>query len=51
MTDTAPTGFRSKAPKLGLVPGFDGFRGMGMLMVMLVHATSTAETNGAATSV
>ncbi len=41
MTDTAPTGFRSKAPKLGLVPGFDGFRGMGMLMVMLVHATST----------
>ena len=42
MTETSTqVGFQSKAPRLGLVPGFDGFRGMGMLMVMLVHATNT----------
>lgn len=40
MTATGgPRPFVSRAPKLGLVPGFDGFRGTGMLLVMLVHAS------------
>jgi peptidoglycan/LPS O-acetylase OafA/YrhL len=39
MTAPVRSPFVSSAPKLGLVPGFDGFRGTGMLLVMLVHAT------------
>ena len=39
MTATsAPTGFVSKAPKLGLVGGFDGIRGIGVCMVLVGHA-------------
>jgi peptidoglycan/LPS O-acetylase OafA/YrhL len=34
----APTGFVSKAPKLGLVGGFDGIRGIGVCMVLIGHA-------------
>jgi peptidoglycan/LPS O-acetylase OafA/YrhL len=35
---SAPTGFVSKAPKLGLVGGFDGIRGIGVCMVLVGHA-------------
>ncbi len=39
MTATAPgTAFVSKAPKLGLVGGFDGMRGIGVCMVLVGHA-------------
>jgi len=31
--------FTTVAPRLGLVPGFDGFRGVGMFMILIVHAT------------
>jgi len=31
--------FETQAPRMGLIPGFDGFRGAAMLMVLLVHAT------------
>jgi peptidoglycan/LPS O-acetylase OafA/YrhL len=34
----APVGFVSRAPKLGLVGGFDGIRGIGVCMVLLGHA-------------
>ncbi len=37
-TTEAPTGFVSKAPKLGLVGGFDGIRGIGVCMVLVGHA-------------
>lgn len=33
--------FVSKAPQMKLVGGFDGFRGTGMLMVLIVHTMST----------
>ena len=35
---SAPRGFVSKAPKLGLVGGFDGIRGIGVCMVLVGHA-------------
>ena len=39
MTATATTGnFVSRAPKLGLVGGFDGIRGIGVCMVLVGHA-------------
>ncbi len=40
MTATAPpaTPFVSSAPKLGLVGGFDGIRGIGVMMVLVGHA-------------
>jgi peptidoglycan/LPS O-acetylase OafA/YrhL len=33
--------FITSAPKLGLVSGFDGFRGVGMFMILIVHSLST----------
>ena len=33
--------FISSAPKLGLVSGFDGFRGIGMFMILIVHSLSS----------
>lgn len=39
MTTTAqPAAFVSRAPKLGLVGGFDGIRGIGVCMVLVGHA-------------
>ncbi|MFZ4434784.1 MAG: acyltransferase family protein, partial [Microthrixaceae bacterium] len=40
MTATAskPGPFVSQAPKLGLVGGFDGIRGIGVMMVLVGHA-------------
>ena len=39
MTATTSSGpFVSKAPKLGLVGGFDGIRGIGVMMVLVGHA-------------
>lgn len=40
MTVTAPSSkpFVSVAPKLGLVGGFDGIRGIGVMMVLVAHA-------------
>jgi peptidoglycan/LPS O-acetylase OafA/YrhL len=35
---TTQTGFVSRAPKLGLVGGFDGIRGIGVCMVLVGHA-------------
>lgn len=35
---TAPPVFESRAPKLGLVGGFDGIRGIGVCMVLVGHA-------------
>jgi peptidoglycan/LPS O-acetylase OafA/YrhL len=35
---SAPRGFVSKAPKLGLIGGFDGIRGIGVCMVLVGHA-------------
>ncbi len=37
---TAPTAFVSQAPKLGFIGGFDGIRGIGILMVLAQHAYS-----------
>jgi peptidoglycan/LPS O-acetylase OafA/YrhL len=42
MTTTAPRpGYVSRAPKLGLVGGFDGIRGIGVGMVLVGHALFT----------
>jgi peptidoglycan/LPS O-acetylase OafA/YrhL len=38
MTATARAPFVTKAPKLGLVPSFDGLRGMGVAMLLVGHA-------------
>ena len=39
MTTTAPRpGYVSQAPKLGLIGGFDGIRGIGVAMVLVGHA-------------
>ena len=35
---TKPAAFVTKAPKLGLVGGFDGIRGIGICMVLIGHA-------------
>ena len=37
-TTTARGPFVSSAPKLGLVGGFDGIRGIGVMMVLVGHA-------------
>ncbi len=39
-TGAAPAGFVSRAPRLGFVGGFDGVRGIGILMVLMNHAYS-----------
>ena len=39
-TGAAPAGFVSRAPRLGFVGGFDGVRGIGILMVLFNHAYS-----------
>ncbi|MHB1140057.1 MAG: acyltransferase family protein, partial [Microthrixaceae bacterium] len=36
----ATPGFLSRAPRLGFVGGFDGVRGIGILMVLFNHAYS-----------
>lgn len=38
MTPTTRSPFVSSAPKLGLVGGFDGIRGIGVMMVLVGHA-------------
>lgn len=38
MTSTSREPFVSRAPKLGLVGGFDGIRGIGVMMVLVGHA-------------
>jgi len=38
VTPTARSPFVSRAPKLGLVGGFDGIRGIGVMMVLVGHA-------------
>ncbi|MSV84153.1 MAG: acyltransferase family protein, partial [Actinobacteria bacterium] len=40
MQGAPPSGFVSRAPRLGFVGGFDGVRGIGILMVLLNHAYS-----------
>ena len=37
-TEKPPTQFVSRAPKLGMVNGFDGIRGIGVCMVLVGHA-------------
>ena len=39
-TGAVPAGFVSRAPRLGFVGGFDGVRGIGILMVLMNHAYS-----------
>ena len=41
MTATSRAPFVSKAPKVGLIGGFDGIRGTGVMMVLVGHALFT----------